>query len=85
MLLYPRADQVVGERIVGSFLDAYPGNHEVRLNAAEFYWIIGHASRARSLLEDDYRLFPNERTARILKRMNIVADDSLPHNADIFE
>jgi tetratricopeptide (TPR) repeat protein len=58
-----------GEKIVQNLVGRYPLNHFVLTRAAKFYLIVKDYPRAAELYGQDYRLFRNEQTRRLLEEL----------------
>jgi hypothetical protein len=58
-----------GEKVVQALVDRYPLNHLVLIRAAKFYLIVKDYPRAAELYGEDYRLFRNEQTRRLLEEL----------------
>jgi tetratricopeptide (TPR) repeat protein len=58
-----------GEKIVRDLVSRYPQNHFVLTRAAKFYLIVKDYRRAAELYGQDYRLFRNEQTRRLLEEL----------------
>ena len=61
--------QAEGERIILRQLRNFPKNHLVLIHGARFYMIIKNYSKAKDLLEKDYRLFPSRQTRQLLEQL----------------
>jgi len=58
-----------GEKIVRDLVGRYPLNHFVLTRAAKFFLIVKDYPRAAALFGEDYRLFRNEQTRRLLEEL----------------
>jgi hypothetical protein len=58
-----------GEKIVEDLVSRYPANHFVLTRAAKFFLIVKDYPRAAALYGEDYRLFRNEQTRRLLEEL----------------
>ena len=58
-----------GEKIVRDLVGRYPSNHFVLTRAAKFFLIVKDYPRAAALYGEDYRLFRNEQTRRLLEEL----------------
>lgn len=58
-----------GEKIVLDLVGRYPLNHFVLTRAAKFYLIVKDYPRAAELYGQDYKLFRNEQTRRLLEEL----------------
>ena len=58
-----------GEKIVRDIVSRYPANHFALTRAAKFYLIVKDYPRAAALYGEDYRLFRNEQTRRLLEEL----------------
>ena len=59
-----------GDGIVSQMLARFPNNHLVLLNSAKYYLAVKEHKKAKELLEQDYKLFPNSKTAEMLSAID---------------
>lgn len=58
-----------GEKIVKDMLRLFPQNHQVLIHAANFYMITDESEKAIEILRQDYALFRNDKTFKLLKQL----------------
>ena len=62
-----------GKKIVADMLSLFPQNHQVLIHAANFYITVNEKEKAIGLLRQDYSLFRNSETLKLLQQL----EDSL--------